>query len=56
MLSNRGFGLQAKKCRYVRLIIPTALYGTDAWGMRSAERSKVNVLFEMKYFRSLAGV
>ena len=32
-----------------------ALYETEAWGMRSAERRKVNVL-EMKCLRSLVGV
>ena len=32
-----------------------ALYGAEAWGMRSAERRKVNVL-EMNYLRSLVGV
>ena len=37
------------------LIVPTALYGAEAWGMRSAERRKVNVL-EMKCLRSLGGV
>ena len=36
------------------MIVPTALYGAEAWGMRSAERRKVNVL-EMKYLRSLVG-
>ena len=35
--------------------IPMALYGAEAWGMRSAERRKVNV-FEMKCLRSLVGV
>ena len=35
--------------------MPTALYGAEAWGMRSAERKKVNVL-EMKCLRSLVGV
>ena len=34
---------------------PTALYGAEAWDMRSAERRKVNVL-EMKCLRSLVGV
>ena len=34
---------------------PTALYGAEAWGMRSAERRKANVL-EMKCLRSLIGV
>ena len=32
-----------------------ALYGAEEWGMRSAERRKVNVL-EMKCLRSLVGV
>ena len=51
----RGFGIRAKKCLYEGVILPTALYGAEAWGMRSAERRKVNVL-EMKYLRSLVGV
>ena len=32
-----------------------AVYGAEAWGMRSAEVNKVNVL-EMKCLRSLVGV
>ena len=42
-----------KLCRLVSefgrviVIVPMALYGAEAWGMRSAERRKVNVL-EMK--------
>ena len=32
------------KCLYEGVIVPTALYGAEAWGMRSAERRKVNVL------------
>ena len=36
-------------------IVPTALYGAEAWGMRSAERKKMNVL-EMKYLRSLVTI
>ena len=35
--------------------MPTVLYRAEAWGMRSAERRKVNVL-EMKCLRSLVGV
>ena len=42
VLSNRGLGIKAKKCLYEGVIVPTALYG--AWGSRSAERRKVNVL------------
>ena len=49
-------GIKAKKCLYEGVIIvPTALYGAEAWGMRRAERRKVNVL-EMKCLRSLVGV
>ena len=40
----RGSGIKAKKCLYEGVIVPTALYGAEAWGMRSAERRKVNVL------------
>ena len=57
VLSNRGLRIKAKQCLYEGLIIivPTALYGAEVWGMRSAERRKVNVL-EMKCLRSLVGV
>ena len=44
VLSNRGLGIKAKKCLYEGVIVPTALYGAEVWGMRSAERRKVNVL------------
>ena len=37
------------------IIVPTALYGAEACGMRSAEKRKVDVL-EMKCLRSLVGV
>ena len=52
VLSNRGLEMKAKKYLYEGVIVPTALYGAEAWGMRSAERRKVNVL-EMKCLRSL---
>ena len=52
--SNRGLAIKAKKCLYEGVIVPTSLYGAEAWGMRSAERRKVNVL--EKCLRSLAGV
>ena len=55
VLSNRGLGIKGKKCLYEGVIVPTALYGAEAWGMRSAERRKMNVL-EMKCLRSLIGV
>ena len=44
--------MNAKKCLYEGVIVPTVLYGPEVWGMRSVERRKVNVL-EMKCLRSL---
>ena len=53
VLNNRGLVIKANKCLYAGLIIvPTALYEAEAWGMRSSERIKVNVL-EMKCLRNL---
>ena len=47
VLGNRGLGIKAKKCQDEGVIVLTALYGTEAWGMRS----KVNVLV-MKRLKS----
>ena len=55
VLNNRGLGIKAKKCLYEGVIVPTALHGAEARGMRSAKRRKVNVL-EMKCLRGLVGV
>ena len=55
VLSNRGLGIKAKKCLCEGVIVPTVLYGAEAWDMRSVERRKVNVR-EMKCLRSLVGV
>ena len=51
MLSNTGLGIKARECLYERVIVPIVLYGAEAWGMRSVEKRKVNVL-EMKYLTS----
>ena len=55
MLINRELGIKAKKCLYEGVIVQTAFYGAEAWGMRNAEGRKVNVL-EIKRLRSLVGV
>ena len=47
--------IKAKKYLYEGVIAPTALYGAQAWGIRSAERRKVNVL-DIKCLRILVGV
>ena len=55
VLINTGLGIKAKKCLLEGVIVPTAFYGSEARGMRSAERRKANVL-EMKCLRSLVRV
>ena len=46
-LCNRGLGIKGEG-----VIVPTALYGAEALGMKSPERRNVNV-FETKCLRSL---
>ena len=56
VLSKRGLGIKAKQCLHEGVFVPTALWGgAEAWGIKSAERRRVNVL-EMKCLRSLVGV
>ena len=44
VLSNSRLGIKAMKCLYEGVIVPPALYGAEAWGMRNAERREVNVV------------
>ena len=37
-------GIHAKNYLHEGVIVPTALYRTETWGMRKAERRKVNVI------------
>ena len=39
VLSNRGLEIKAKKCLYDGVIVPTALYGAEASGMKESECS-----------------
>ena len=44
VLSNRGLGINVNKSLYEELIVPMALQGAEARGMRSDVRRKMNVL------------
>ena len=44
--------MNAKKCLYEAVIVPTALYGAESFGMSSVKGRKGNVL-ETKCMRSL---
>lgn len=47
--------MDAKRGLYEGVIVPTVLYGAEAWSLNAAERKKLDV-FEMKCLRSMAGV
>ena len=58
VLSNRGLGINEINYSFLHkrgIIVPTALYRTEAWAVRSAGRRKVNV-FEKKFLRRIVGV
>ena len=48
-------GMNAKKTLYESIIVPTVLYGGEAWGLKKAERERLDVM-EMKCLRSMCGV
>ena len=48
-------GMKAKKTLYESIIVPTVLYGGEAWGLKKAERERLDVM-EMKCLRSICGV
>ena len=43
VLSIRGLGINAKRCQNEVVIVPTALYGAEAYDITSPKRIKVNV-------------
>ena len=47
--------INTKKCQHEGVIVPAALCGAEAWGMRSAERGKLSVL-KMKSLKDLVRV
>jgi hypothetical protein len=55
VMSCRTLGMEAKRGLYEGVVVPTVLYGAEAWGVRAEERRRLNV-FEMKCLRSMAGV
>ena len=65
VMKNRGLGMNVKVL-HEKVVVPTVMYGSEAWGMKVTERQKLNVLemkcprklnvFEMKCLRSMTGV
>ena len=47
--------LGVKRELYERIVVPTVMYGLEAWAMRVEERNKLDVT-EMNCLRSMCGV
>ena len=45
-------GMEAEKVLYEEVVVPTVSYGSETWGLREAERRKLDVL-EMGCLRSM---
>ena len=52
---NRDLGMRAKRGLYESVIVPTALYAAETWGMKTADKQRLDVL-EMRCLRSMCGV
>ena len=47
--------VEAKSELYKRVVVPTVMYGSGAWGLRVEERRKLDVM-EMRCLRSMCGM
>ena len=55
VMRGRSLSMDAKKCLYEKVIVPTVTYGAETWSVREAERKRLDV-FEMRCLRSMVGV
>ena len=53
--NNREMGMNVKTSLYESIIVPTALYGSETWGLKTADRNRLDVM-EMKCLRNMCGV
>ena len=55
VLKGRTMSWGVKKTLYQQVIVPKVTYDAKTWGLREAERRRLNV-FEMKCLRPMVGV
>ena len=48
------FGIGVKRMMYERIVVPTVIYGVEAWCLKEGEKRTLNV-FEMKCLRKMCG-
>ena len=52
---TRELGMEVKRGLYESVIVPTALYAAETWGMKTADKKRLDVM-EMRCLRSMCGV
>ena len=50
-----SLGIGVKRMMYERIVVPTVIYGAEAWWLREGVKKRLNV-FEMKCLRKIRGV
>ena len=50
--NNRELGMQVKRGLYESVVVPTALYATETWGMKADDKKCLDVM-EMRCLRSI---
>ena len=54
VLKGRAISCGEKKTFYRQVLVPMVTHSSETWGLRRAERRRLNV-FEMKYLRPMVG-
>ena len=52
---NRNVSMETKRSMYERIVVPTALYGSEAWVLENKVKNRMDVA-EMSCLRSMCGV
>ena len=55
IFQNREMGMEAKRGLYESVIVPTALYGSETWVLKTEDKNRLDVR-EMKCLRTMSGV
>ena len=50
-----SFGIGVKRMMHERIVVPTVIFGAEAWWLREGVKKRLNV-FEMKCLRKICGV
>ena len=55
IFKNREVGMGTKRGLYESIIVPTALYGAETWGLKADDKKPLDIM-EMKCLRTMCGL